>query len=69
MTGKDFGWGVAYYAVVLTMVWLASRDGPPLKLTILYHAYRAAQNTARTIGTFGLLAEHAYHKELAKLGV
>lgn len=66
MDRKSFGWEIAYYALTVLVYWLVMRDGPPLRVTFWYHTYRAAQAVARTAGSIGLDAEHAYHSELER---
>lgn len=66
MSRKEIWGNVAYYAVVLFIYWLTTRDGPPLRVAVLHHTYRVSQAVARTAGYIGLTAEHAYHKELER---
>ena len=58
---------IIYVVVSLIVYWLMTRDGPPIRIVILYHTFRASQAIARTAGQVGLITEHAYHSEITKL--
>lgn len=62
----ELAWEIAYYAIVLLVWWLTTRDGPPLRVIFWYHLYRTCQAVAYRAGSVGLQAEHTYHCELEK---
>lgn len=69
MNGKRFAWELAYYALVLIVYFIVSRDergDPPLRTTVLYYTYRSSQRLARMFGQLGLSTERAYHIEVEK---
>jgi hypothetical protein len=64
MERKEVIGGILYYAVVLIVWWIMSRDGAPLMATIYFYTFKTCQTTARVIGGVGLKAENCYHKEM-----
>lgn len=66
MDRKELTGNIIYYAVVLLVWWLTTRDGPPLRLTFWYHVAQISQAIAYRAGRVGLASEHIYHHELER---
>jgi len=66
MKRQELIYNIVYYVALFTILWLMSRDGPPLRVVFWYHLYRTSQTVARVAGRVGLDAEHTYHVELEK---
>jgi hypothetical protein len=68
MRRSDVIWGVLYWVIILTLVWLSGQDGPSMKARFYYRMFRIAQPAARMLGEFGLHAEHRYFEEVKQYG-
>jgi hypothetical protein len=58
---------IAYWAVLFAIIWLVTRDGPPLRVAFWHATFRGAYTIARTAGRIGLAAEHNYHNGMTQV--